>query len=188
MRCEQGGRDYSAADPELMLWVHATLADTGLTMYETFVRPLPREVKAAFYLDMKLAAELFGIPASIMPRSFADFEEYRRELLNGDRLHVGQEAREIAEVVLRPPVPLALRPGFAALSRLTAALLPVELHERYGLPVGPTSRLALLGAARTVRHLLLPLLPSRLRSLEPASGRPVASVASLRLLAALASA
>src|SRR6476646_10466227 len=38
------GRDYRALDPELLLWVYATLADTALVTYETFVqRLLPRE-------------------------------------------------------------------------------------------------------------------------------------------------
>src|SRR5207237_2709054 len=36
----RGGRSYSAAEPALMLWVHSTLVDTGLVMYETYVRQL----------------------------------------------------------------------------------------------------------------------------------------------------
>ncbi len=188
MRCEDGARSYAAGDPELMLWVHATLVDTGLTMYEAFVGPLSAAVKEAFYADMTRAAELYGIPSEVLPRSFVDFEEYLRSQLRDGSLCVGREAREIARVVLRPPVPLLLRPGFAAISKLTAALLPVELREQYGISGGPTSRLALAAAARTARHLLLPMLPTRLRSLEPRAGHPVSSVASLRLLAALGAA
>src|SRR6202171_5027175 len=38
------GRDYRAMDPDLLLWVYATLADTALVTYEAFVKPLlPRE-------------------------------------------------------------------------------------------------------------------------------------------------
>jgi uncharacterized protein (DUF2236 family) len=34
----RGRSTYSVADPALMLWVHSTLVDTGLAMYETYVR------------------------------------------------------------------------------------------------------------------------------------------------------
>lgn len=34
------GTRYSAADPELMLWVHATLVHSSLAAYERFVQPL----------------------------------------------------------------------------------------------------------------------------------------------------
>src|ERR1700694_2819051 len=48
------GRDYRALDPDLLLWVHATLADTALVTYELFVqRLLPRE-REAFHTAFKL--------------------------------------------------------------------------------------------------------------------------------------
>src|SRR3977135_2599803 len=34
------GRNYRALDPDLLLWVHATLAETALVTYETFVKRL----------------------------------------------------------------------------------------------------------------------------------------------------
>src|ERR1700716_100597 len=34
------GQGYRALDPDLLLWVHATLFDTALVTYEAFVRPL----------------------------------------------------------------------------------------------------------------------------------------------------
>jgi uncharacterized protein (DUF2236 family) len=34
------GTQYSASDPELMLWVHATLVHSSLAAYERFVAPL----------------------------------------------------------------------------------------------------------------------------------------------------
>src|SRR4030088_212014 len=56
------GTDYHALDPELLLWVYATLADTALVTYETFVeRLLPRE-REDFYQEFKLLGELLGLP------------------------------------------------------------------------------------------------------------------------------
>jgi uncharacterized protein (DUF2236 family) len=186
VRGRHGGRRYSAFDPDLMMWVHATLVDTGLVMYETFVRPLPRGVQEAFYADMKLVARIFGVPECAVPPTLRAFEKYKRELLASDELQIGAEARAVARIVLRPPVPGPLRPGFAALGRLTAALLPEELQERYGLVAGRSGRVALAASAQAVRRLLLPVLPARLRSLEPRAGEPVASVPPLRLVASLA--
>jgi len=37
------GTPYSALDPELLLWVHATLVDTALLVYGQWVRPLGAE-------------------------------------------------------------------------------------------------------------------------------------------------
>src|ERR1700704_720385 len=34
------GEDYRALDPDLLLWVHATLVDSALVTYEKFVPPL----------------------------------------------------------------------------------------------------------------------------------------------------
>jgi uncharacterized protein (DUF2236 family) len=41
------GTRYSAFDPELMLWVHATLVQASLAAYERFVDPLSREDQEA---------------------------------------------------------------------------------------------------------------------------------------------
>jgi uncharacterized protein (DUF2236 family) len=56
------GRDYRALDPGLLLWVYATLADTALVTYETFVQPLMRGEREEFHEEFKLLGELLGIP------------------------------------------------------------------------------------------------------------------------------
>jgi len=184
VRGERAGRPYSATDPDLMAWVHATLVDTGLVMYERFVRPLAVAEQEAFYADMLVVARIFGVPTTVLPPDLAAFRRYLEEMLGGG-LEVGEEAREVARVVLDPPVPPALRPGFAALRTLTAELLPDELRAAYGLRSTLLGRTALATAARAARALL-PVLPRWLRSLEPPEGRPVASVPPLRLVSALA--
>src|SRR4029077_16511692 len=61
------GHSYRALDPELLLWVHATLMDTALVTYETFVQPLlPRE-REDFYQEFKLVGELLGVPNDRFP-------------------------------------------------------------------------------------------------------------------------
>ena len=41
------GESYSALDTDLLLWVHATMVDTALATYETFVHPLPPDEREA---------------------------------------------------------------------------------------------------------------------------------------------
>src|ERR1700676_5224427 len=56
------GAGYRALDPDLLLWVYATLADTALVTYEVFVkRLLPRE-RSDFHQEFKLLGALLGIP------------------------------------------------------------------------------------------------------------------------------
>src|SRR5207253_3971488 len=59
------GRAYRAMDPELLLWVHATLVDTTLLVFQTVVRPLERGEAERYYEESRIVAELLGIPASM---------------------------------------------------------------------------------------------------------------------------
>jgi uncharacterized protein (DUF2236 family) len=185
VRGERRGRPYAATDPQLMAWVHATLVDTGLVMYETFVGRLSPAQREAFYADMLVVAEVFGLSREELPPDLLAFQRYLRRMLEEGELEVGEEAREVARTVLFPPVPAPLRPGFAALRLLTSELLPAELRAGYGLRSTLLGRSALAAAARTAKALL-PLVPAWLRSLEPAEGRPAASAPPLRLVSALA--
>ena len=164
-----------ADDAEAQTWVHATLVDTGIVMYERFVRPLSADQREAFYDDMKVVAGYFDVPW--VPETFAEFLEYKRDTIPA--LRVGDDAREVARTVLEPPVPRAVRPLVRALNVVTVGLLPEELRAQYGLRWTRAHASALRGQARTVRTAL-PATPRRLRVLEP--GRTIP----MRLLAALA--
>lgn len=174
------GTLYAASDPELMLWVHATLVDTGLVMHEAFVGPLSEAEREGFYQDMKTVARVFGTPAHVLPERLADFEAYLRATIAS--LAVGADARAVRAVVLHPPVPLALWPGFRALRPVTVGLLPAELREAYGLRFGRVQRLALETAERSARRALVPLLPRPLRVVRDEHGGGIP----LRVLTAFA--
>lgn len=158
------GTSYAAADPQLLLWVHGTLIDTALVMHETFVRPLGEEQRQAFYEDMKVVAQLFGTPRSVIPDTLSDFRAYKRERLASGEIVVTDAAREVAETVLRPPVTVALRPALGAFRVLTAGLLPESLREQYELPWGRARADLLAASARSLRRAVLPLLPDIVRA------------------------
>jgi len=97
--------------------------DTALVMHETFVRPLGEEEREAFYQDMKVVAQLFGTPASVLPGSFSDFQAYQRERLASGEIVVTDAAREVAETVLRPVGCVkSVRPANRRFSRIRSNL------------------------------------------------------------------
>lgn len=128
------GRDYRALDPDLLLWVHATLVDTALVTYETFVRRLAGEERESFYQEMKQLGALLGIPLSSFPVSYADFSEYLDSTVSD--LRVSKTASELATLVVRPR--LLRLPGavFVPWELITAGLLPAPLRGQYGLAWG----------------------------------------------------
>jgi uncharacterized protein (DUF2236 family) len=178
VRGERDGRAYDAADPELMLWVHSTLVDTGLAMYETYVGPVEAVLAEEFYAQMRIVGTVFGVPADVHPPTLADFHAYRRAMLETE-LRVGEDARAVAETVLHPPVPLPLRPGLRALALQSAGTLPPELREQYGIRWSPLERAALYASSRSSRRLV-PLVPAPLRRTERLPLRLLTAFAGLR--------
>ena len=131
------GAGYHAQDPDLLLWVHATLVDTSLVTYEAFVHRLSPGEAETFYQEMKTLGEVLGIPSQKFPDSLADFNAYMDASM-GDQGPVRVEplARELARHVLRPR--LRLVPGGAMIpfEIVTTGLLPASLREQYGLAWG----------------------------------------------------
>jgi uncharacterized protein (DUF2236 family) len=142
------GTPYAADDPELMLWVHGTLVDTGIAMHEAYLGPLSRDDRAAFYREMSVVARVFGVPEAALPRTLVDFDEFRQDLVARSVLAIGPDARVVELSVLKPPVPLPLRPAVRAVTLAGIALLPDDVRELYGLRLGAT-RSAVITAART---------------------------------------
>src|SRR6266513_4023417 len=103
------GREYRALDPELLLWVHATLTDSALVTYETFVKPLTARERDEFYQESKLLGELLGIPRDRFPAGHDDLVEYMAKMITDGAIAVDARASELAALVLRPR--LRLLPG-----------------------------------------------------------------------------
>jgi len=70
------GLPYAANDPELLLWVHAALVDSGLAACQLYGTPLPAAEADRFVAEMTAAAELIGIPAGMAPASVAELDAY----------------------------------------------------------------------------------------------------------------
>jgi uncharacterized protein (DUF2236 family) len=162
------GTPYAASDPELMLWVHATLVEASLSVYQRFVRTLSLKDRERYYREMSLVARLFGTPASVIPCTFADFRDYFSAQLAGETITVTAPAREVAAVIHEAPLPAPLRMLVPAHRLATAGLLPPWLRQEYGLPWSPLHELALPLAARSVRLTTTPVLMAASRLTPPA--------------------
>jgi uncharacterized protein (DUF2236 family) len=161
------GTRYDANDPDLLLWVHATLVDTALVVYERFVGRLSAPARATYYDESKIAARLFGIPERLIPRRLGDFREYMRDMIAGDTLAVGPASKEIAASILRPPLPLGMRQAFQATNLFTIGLLPPVVRQRYGFSWNRLREAGLQAMAMTTQQVL-PWLPAQIRALPHA--------------------
>jgi uncharacterized protein (DUF2236 family) len=164
------GTQYSASDPELMAWVHATLVEASLRAYQRFVCPLLTEERERYYEEMALVARIFGAPPAAIPRTLTEFREYVRTQLAGTTITVTPPARAVAEVILEARLPAALRVVAPAHRLSTAGLLPDRIREEYGLRWSALHELALPVAARSLRVTAAPLLAVAAR-LTPPAGR-----------------
>jgi uncharacterized protein (DUF2236 family) len=156
------GQGYRALDPDLLLWVHATLADTALVTYEAFVKRLMPREREDFYQEFKLVGELLGVPRDRFPETLRDFDAYLDDMMSTGPVQVGQRARELGRLVLRPRVRLLPGPAMIPLEIVTAGLLPPTLRAQYGLKWGGRRRRAFNLALATVPRVVA-LTPPLLR-------------------------
>lgn len=155
-----GGRPYSATDPSLLLWVHATLVDSALLVYERFLAPLTDDERGRYLEESKRQAVLLGVPEEDLPRTLGDFRAYVAHTVAG--LDVTDEARALARDIVAPPVPLPLRPAAELFRLVTVGLLPERLRDQYGYRWLWGHELALRATSLALRAFL-PLVPSLLR-------------------------
>jgi uncharacterized protein (DUF2236 family) len=158
------GTPWAADDPELLLWILATLTDSAWIVHQRYVRPLTRAERDSYWRDMQVMGRLFGMGDSDMPDTSIELETYVRDMIAGDVLHVSEQARELGiQVVLNPPVPLLARPLLELANFVTVGLLPGKIRRQYRLGWDPMRAVTLRIGAESARRLLVPALPGRVR-------------------------
>jgi uncharacterized protein (DUF2236 family) len=168
------GTPWAADDPELLLWIVACLVDSAVLVYERYVDRLTPQERDAYWADYQVIARLFGLRDEDMPPTWTDFEAYMSDVLASGDLYVTPMARKVGiDVVLRPPVPLKVRPLVELANFITVGLLPRSIRRGYRFRWDPARALAVRGGAEYVRRVLVPLLPDRLRYVP--SGRSAAA-------------
>jgi uncharacterized protein (DUF2236 family) len=158
------GTPWAADDPELLLWIVACLVDSAVLVYERYVTRLTPAQREAYWADYRVVGRLFGLRDEDMPATWADFQTYMEDMLASGDLHVTPTAREVGiDVVLRPPVPLKVRPLVELANVITVGLLPGTIRRGFGFSWDPARALAVRGGAEYVKRVLVPLLPGSLR-------------------------
>lgn len=156
---DRHGRRYSALDPDLSLWVHATLVDSTIAAYDAWVERLSRDERARYYTETLPVGLAFGIPASRLPADLDAFEDYLDGMLRpGGPIEVGDLARDLAGSILHPPLGPAVAAAGFPFNRLAGladavpsraygwlfwpaiGLLPERVRAGYGLPWGLRQR------------------------------------------------
>ncbi|HEX4692882.1 MAG TPA: oxygenase MpaB family protein [Solirubrobacteraceae bacterium] len=163
------GTPYRGDDPELLLWILASLADSAMLVYSKYVRRLDAEERDALWQDYRVVGRHFGLAGGDMPADADAFDAYMDAMLASGDLHVSDRARELATgIVLRPPVPPHLRPLLELVNQITFGLLPSSVRRMYGFSWDPIRALALHGGAEYLKRVVVPVLPERVRMLPVA--------------------
>jgi len=161
------GPGYSATDPQLLLWVQATLVYSAIHGYRALVGPLTDAEADQYYQDTKEIGVLLGVPREMYPAGVEAFEAYWHGMIDRREVEVGDDARRMSEVILHPEFRGVPRMTFAPLAVITAGLLPPSLREGYGLKWGRAQRAA-FAACRAGLPRLLAIAPEPVRWLPPA--------------------
>jgi uncharacterized protein (DUF2236 family) len=147
------GQRYTAHDATLLLWVWATLVDTGEVAFTRWVRPLTQDEAERYYADQITFARFFGIPDEIIPPDRDAFRAYLDDVLDSDLLASTAASRGLVRDVLwfsHRNVPAVLVRPLRALSVLT---LDPRLRQRLGLELDARdAHLAALVDGVLVRH------------------------------------
>jgi uncharacterized protein (DUF2236 family) len=130
-RDDGAGEQYSAHDPDLQRWVHATLLESIPLTYERLVGPLTPGERDQYCLESAIMEPLLGMPAGWLPRDSGQLDAYMREMLASGTLVVTDTSRALARAVLYPPRWYVAWPLFRPLQLLTIGSLPPSIRSAY---------------------------------------------------------
>lgn len=173
------GDAYHATDPSLLLWVHATLIDTALRVYDRYVARLTAQEQQAYHAESRQIATRLGVPPDAVPDTLVELRAEMLRLMSSGIVAVGDTARSLAPSVLHPT---RFPPAFAwdVAHLVSLSVMPEPIRRGYGLPWSRARERGLERAAAISRRVV-PRLPGWLRTMPQARAaeRRVASSAAL---------
>ena len=145
------GRPYSAADPDLLTWVHAAEVASFLEASRVYAAVTPTRAEADDYLD-QMAGVAPALGAVDVPRSTSDLDAYFTQVR--PRLRLTREARIARNFVLRGvgrwPHEVAT---YGVLVGAAQGVLPTWARRQLHLPAVPAGDLlAVRPTARLLGH------------------------------------
>lgn len=155
------GTAYNAFDPELQLWVAATLYQTMMDLHARIFGPLTPDEADAAYRTISQAPSNLQLTPEHWPADRAGFDDYWERMVAS--LRVDADVLAVSRQILHPAgVAWWLRPGLPLMRLVTAGLLPPSVRTQFRLPWGDRRRRRF---DRTMRWTarIYPRLPLRVR-------------------------
>lgn len=175
---EGSSATYSAHDPHLQRWVHATLLDSIPLTYELLVGPLTPRERDRYCSEAAIIEPLLGMPDGWLPRDTVQLDGYMRGMLEGGTLVVTDRARTLAHAILYPAGWRLAWPAFRAVQLLTIGSLPAAMRQAYGFEWRPRDARAFIRWTAVLRTALglLPAIarqwPIARRNSRPSGRKP----------------
>ncbi len=128
-----GPKSYSALEPDLLMWVLATLIDASIQGYELVWEPLGPERRERLYQDFRRFGTYFGLGEDVGPGNYGEFVAYYNEMLASDLLGSHPLCAEVAAAVVWPQKPWRDRMLGKVVDFLPIETVPVRIRTRLGL-------------------------------------------------------
>jgi uncharacterized protein (DUF2236 family) len=133
------GPGYDADDPELQLWVAATLYAVGTDIYQRVFGPMSDATAEEIYREYAVLAVSLRVRPEMWPPSRRAFWEYWDHKIA--TIEVTDNARSVAkDLLFNKKLPLYFRPLLPLVRISTAEMLAPHLREGFGLKSSKTRR------------------------------------------------
>ena len=133
----EAGTRYSAEDASLVLWVHATLIESVLMVYEKLVAPLTEAERDEYCQEAFPIALALAAREEDVPRTWHDLRCYLERMYASSAIAVGSQGRELSSAVLSPSGGWLIAPATWINRTITVGLLPSQVREQYGMTWTP---------------------------------------------------
>lgn len=167
------GTRYSALNPEVFHWAHATFVNSLLYHFGSLLGPFSREDQEQLYAESQQWYSLYGMTMRNVPETVDEFDEYFDHYVN-DELELTPAAEWLLRTFRAAPNPSTLswipRPVTAPVARLggqavvtyAAGLLPPAARNKLGLRWNRIDQVEYEAIRRTLRTTVL-ATPAALR-------------------------
>ncbi|KAE8366469.1 hypothetical protein BDV27DRAFT_155959 [Aspergillus caelatus] len=138
-------QSYNAKDPELQVWVAATIYATMVNMYELIYGPLSSTRAERVYQAFSIMGTSLQVSPEMWPKNLTEFQLYWDDMVN-KRLCVTPDARAVLHDIFHPAkgLPLWARPlavvAMPFVKRLTIEQLPPRVRDQFFLKSTKSSR------------------------------------------------
>lgn len=157
-----GSARYSAFEPDLLLWVLATLVMAAVQGWELVYGILPAERREAFYRDMCRFGTYFGLHEEDCPQGWEAFSAYYEGMIHSDELASHPLCAELCQHIVFPSATPGTRLLGRSLRFLPIETVPSSLHQGLALQSTRSTRLKMRWLRNTAPRWF-PLLPEKLR-------------------------